>query len=746
MKKCLIVSTVSRQFTLFERGNIETLKELGYEIHCVANYSDETQEIKELGIIKHHIDIQRSPFSLKNIKAYKQLKNIINSEKFELIHCHAPMGGVLARLVARKTRKRNKTKVFYTAHGFHFFRGAPAINWILYYPIEKYLSKYTDCLITINQEDYSIAKNKFKAKRVDLVNGIGVDRNKFSFYMNQQEKEQLRADIGIEKDSFVCICIGELNKNKNQMMAIKAIQNIKNNKIKLLIVGKGDLEKEYEEYIQNNHIAEKVQLLGYRKDINKLLQISDVLLSCSKREGLPVNIIEAMVANIPVITTNCRGSKDLIQNEINGYIIDIDNIEQLIDRIQKIYNKNLKFEQLELDKYDKETIKKKMREIYSSVLQKKVIMLRSTSIMNDSRVIKEAEILCKGEYSVEILGWDRDQFLNNDTQKIEVSKKYININVFRKPAQYAAGMKSIFKLISFEMWLMKNLIKGRKEIDIIHSCDFDTAIPARIVSKIYKKKLVYDIFDYYIDSHYVPNKLKKMVEKAEINIINQADLTIICTEQRKEQIKKANPKKCIVIYNTPKIEVNSLNHKIIKSDNNKLKLVYVGILQENRLLKEIGEEIKENNGIELHIGGFGTFEEYFNELAKKYSNIFYYGKMEYKDVLNLEKDCDILFATYNPMIENHKYSAPNKLYEAMAFGKPIVVCKGTGIDEIVNEKGLGMVVQYNAKDFFHKIDAFDRNKFDKDNVIKLYETNYSYESMEKRLKDSYQEIFLTEGK
>ena len=177
MKRCLIVSTVSRQFTLFERGNIEVLKELGYEVHCVANYSDATEDLKELGIIEHNIDIQRSPFSLKNIKAYKQLRNIINSDKYDLIHCHSPMGGVLARLAAKKTRKINHTRVIYTAHGFHFFKGAPLINWMLYYPVEKCLSKYTDCLITINQEDYNIARKKFKARKVELVNGIGVDEN-----------------------------------------------------------------------------------------------------------------------------------------------------------------------------------------------------------------------------------------------------------------------------------------------------------------------------------------------------------------------------------------------------------------------------------------------------------------------------------------------------------------------------------------------------------------------------------------
>lgn len=265
MKKCLIVSTVSRQFTLFERGNIEVLKELGYEIHCVANYSDETEEIKELGIIQHHIDIQRSPFSLKNKKAYKQLKNIINSEKFELIHCHSPMGGVLARLAARKTRKENGTRVLYTAHGFHFFKGAPLINWLLYYPVEKYLSRYTDCIITINQEDYNIAKKKFKSKKVELVNGIGVNRNKFDFEMTEEKKEALREEIGVNKNDFIIIYVAELSKRKNQGMIINVMKELikQNDKIKLLLVGKDSMNGQYQKLVKKWRTREKYKIFRF---------------------------------------------------------------------------------------------------------------------------------------------------------------------------------------------------------------------------------------------------------------------------------------------------------------------------------------------------------------------------------------------------------------------------------------------------------------------------------------------------
>lgn len=373
-------------------------------------------------------------------------------------------------------------------------------------------------------------------------------------------------------------------------------------------------------------------------------------------------------------------------------------------------------------------------------INKNIIFLRSTSIKNDSRVLKEVGCLIKHGYNVKVLGWDRDEFLKNN-QSINFDNINIPIQVFRKKAEYGSGIKNLIKLFQFQVWLLYNLLKIRKNIDIIHSCDLDTALPARLISKFFKKKMVYDIFDYYIDSHYVPNKMKKIVENTEINIINKADLTIICTEERREQIKKARPKKCIVIYNTPKIDRNNIKQKLIKSSNDKLKIVYVGILQENRLLKEIGEEIKKYPDFELHIGGFGQLQKYFSELSEKYGNIFYYGQMKYEDVLNLEEDANLLFATYNPEISNHKYSAPNKLYEAMALGKPIIVCKNTGIDELVKNENIGISISYDAKKFIEVIENLSENKeLQKklsDNAKRLYNEKYSWGQMEKKLIEEY---------
>lgn len=378
MKKCLIVSTVSRQFTLFERGNIEVLKELGYEIHCAANFIDETEELNELPIIRHEIDIQRSPFSFKNIKAYKQLRKIIKSNKFDLIHCHSPMGGVLTRLAARKTRK-NETKVVYTAHGFHFFKGAPLINWILYYPVEKYLSKYTDCLITINNEDFNIASKKFKARRVELINGIGVDKDKFNFEISKEEKHELRASIGLNDDDLVIIYVAELSKRKNQIMLLKAIKELKKqgiNNVKVLLPGKDSLNGKYQKYVKKNNLEDKIKFLGFRNDIPKLMKISDLCISTSKQEGLPVNIMEAMMCELPIIATNCRGNRDLIEN-IN--IININDIKELEKNILKFCNNERNLCSYKVEKYLKENVKKEIKKIYNNVTKKKVIHILASN-------------------------------------------------------------------------------------------------------------------------------------------------------------------------------------------------------------------------------------------------------------------------------------------------------------------------------------------------------------------------------
>lgn len=357
MKKVLFTATVDSHIIQFHIPYLKWFKEQGYEVHVATN-GDEKIEYCD---VKHKIPFERNPMKINNIKAIFKLKKIIEEEKFDIIHCHTPMGGVVTRLAAINSRKKYKTRVIYTAHGFHFYKGAPLLNWMIYYPIEKILSNVTDCLITINEEDYNLAKKKFKSKRIEFVNGVGVDKSKFDFKMSDKEKHELRKDLGLKDDDFVLIQVGELNKNKNQIMTINAMKTIveKNENIKLLIVGKGKLKDYYIQKIKEYHLGDNIYILGFRKDIPQLLKISDCLISTSKREGLPVNLIEAAMRGLPIIATNCRGNRDVAKK-----VVKIDDVDELCENIKICVQDRKNYIYNDIDKYKLENVVKKMKYIY----------------------------------------------------------------------------------------------------------------------------------------------------------------------------------------------------------------------------------------------------------------------------------------------------------------------------------------------------------------------------------------------
>lgn len=375
MKKALIVSTVSRQFYLFEQVNIAVLRRLGYEVHGAANFQDRNERLNEVSIIEHQVDFVRSPFSISNIKAYRQLKKLINDQQFDIIHAHSPVGGVIARLAAPKNVKK-----IYTAHGFHFFKGAPIMNWLLFYPIEKWLSKLTDVLITINQEDYSLAKSRFHMKELYQVEGVGVDYKKFQ-PVSEVEKQAKKEQLGFANYDQIMIYVGELSHRKNQQLLIKAMAEIHKSfpKAVLLLVGSGKLKKDYKELITRLGLGDCVKLLGFRNDIANLMQISDIAVSSSRQEGLPVNLMEALGTGLPLVVSNCRGNRDLIKNDYNGYLIPEENVELWISHLKNLLDNNDRQDQfgqhsLSLsNRYSRENIEEVMYQIYGNFEYKEVM-------------------------------------------------------------------------------------------------------------------------------------------------------------------------------------------------------------------------------------------------------------------------------------------------------------------------------------------------------------------------------------
>lgn len=373
MKKALIIATVSGFLPQFEMNNVKLLKMKGYEIHYASNYNnpvygESNKKLEKIDIVKHQVDFYRSPFSIiKHIKAYKQLKRIMVEHKFDIVHCHTPVGGIIGRFAAKKT---GVDYVVYTAHGFHFYKGAPLLNWILFYPIERIFAHFTDTLITINQEDFNRAK-KFHLRRrgnIKYIPGVGIESNLNEIEINKEKK---CLELGIASNTMIFTSVGELSARKNHVSVIQAISQMKEAKIQYIICGSGREEQKLLGLVKKLGLEDRVFFLGYRQDVKEILSITDVFIFPSKQEGLPVALMEAMVTGLPVICSNIRGNADLIQNEMGGYLVKSDDIDGYVNAIQRMMNNTeedmnrmAKHNRLKIKEFDIEIVEKHMENVY----------------------------------------------------------------------------------------------------------------------------------------------------------------------------------------------------------------------------------------------------------------------------------------------------------------------------------------------------------------------------------------------
>lgn len=326
--KVLLVATVQSHICQFHKPLVKMLHEHGCEVHVAARNNLAEKNGLKLDFADQVFDVpfERSPFSKRNLTAYKQLKQIIDAGNYDVVHTNTPVGGIVGRLAARKARK-NGCQVFYTAHGFHFFQGGPKKSWLIYYPIEKFMCRYTDELITITEEDFQLAQKKFPVS-VSHIHGIGANSSKYH-PISVDVRAALRSELGFAQDQKIIVCTGELNPNKNQITAIHAIEQVVKEvpKALLLLAGNGATHDELQAAINAAGLQSNAVLLGYHTDLEKYVEVSDLILSCSKREGLPLNIIEGMLCKKPVIASINRGHKELIQNGRNGYIVNAADID-----------------------------------------------------------------------------------------------------------------------------------------------------------------------------------------------------------------------------------------------------------------------------------------------------------------------------------------------------------------------------------------------------------------------------------
>jgi len=368
MKKILVLTTISRTINAFLIPHILDLVHNGYtvEIAC-SNIDLIDHNIHNLGLILHEIDLSRNPFSLKNIKAYRQLNMVILNNQYDIIHTHTPIVSAIIRLLAKKHKLKN---IYYTAHGFHFYKGAPLINWLLFYPIEKYLSKYTNTIITINNEDYNLATKKFQSKRIKYIPGIGVDFDKF--IQVRVEKDYINDQISIHENNLNIFSVGEINKNKNHLVIIKALKALKNNNVHYYIVGEGKNKPLLKKMVASFNLNDNVHFLGFRQDIPVLLMYADLFAFPSKREGLGLAAIEAILSDVPLLSSNIHGINDYSINNVTAFKCNPNDYKCFASKIDyyicdKTINSNLKlWKKDNIQKYSIDNVINLMNNIYQN--------------------------------------------------------------------------------------------------------------------------------------------------------------------------------------------------------------------------------------------------------------------------------------------------------------------------------------------------------------------------------------------
>lgn len=375
MKRVLIIASVASMIDQFNMPNIKLLKDMGYSVDVACNFkegntcSDEKieklkQELKRMNVRCYQIDFDRTITKIfTNLRAFWQIEYVLEMNQYEFLHCHSPIGGVVGRIAG----KLKKTKVIYTAHGFHFYKGAPKKNWVAYYPIEKICSHMTDILITINKEDYELAKKKMKAKKVVYVPGVGVDLKKFSGMII--DKMAKRKEVEIPKEAVWILAVGELTPRKNHENLIRAIAKMENTY--LTVAGKGELQSYLLQLIKKLGLTERVKLLGFRTDISELCEACDIFAFPSFQEGLPVALMEAMASGKPVVCSRIRGNKDLLEEGKGGFFFEPSEVDEIVDAINRVMKSDRKaFGKFNFDKirtYDLLKVTKLNKETYEKI-------------------------------------------------------------------------------------------------------------------------------------------------------------------------------------------------------------------------------------------------------------------------------------------------------------------------------------------------------------------------------------------
>lgn len=338
--KILFVATVPEHFEYFYLPYFEMLSAGGWEVYTACCGCETLPGCKK----NYQLSISRSPLKPANIRAFFQLKRIIAENDFDIVHCNTPVGGVLARIAAVRARKKGTT-VIYTAHGFHFYRGAPLAGWLVFYPVEKLLSRFTDCLVTINAEDYETAVKKLKAHKTVFIQGVGYDDAKF-FKHSGDIKQRLRLENGFGSEEILLVYVAELNANKNQALLIRALAKISARypQTRLLLVGPDSENGKCLRLARSLGLEQKVIFTGRRDDVDRILPMCDIGVASSLREGLPVNIMESLACGLPVVASDNRGHRALVRNGENGFLVGPNDAGAFADAVLRLLDDDALYE------------------------------------------------------------------------------------------------------------------------------------------------------------------------------------------------------------------------------------------------------------------------------------------------------------------------------------------------------------------------------------------------------------------
>ena len=383
MKKALVCAHVASMIQQFNMENIRLLQQLGYTVDVVCNLEQpggitpekarEMQaQLTELGVGVYHMPAPKKVTAAGDImQSFRIVRRLMQENRYDLVHCHSPIGGAICRMANRVSGNYKKTKIIYTAHGFHFYQGAPLINWLMYYPIEKICARWTDVLITINREDHQLAKARMSAGEALYVPGVGVDVEKLAAVcVSREEKLQ---QLGISPEDFVIFSVGELNSNKNHRVIIEAMAKMELANVHYMIAGRGADGAKLQELARSYGLEERVHVLGYRSDVPELMAAADVYAFPSYREGLPVSMMEAMAMGKAVVCSQIRGNVDLMEDKKGGFLLlpnDVDGFAAAIETILcdgKLRQQMSEYNKAVMNNFDRKTVEKTMAELYGAV-------------------------------------------------------------------------------------------------------------------------------------------------------------------------------------------------------------------------------------------------------------------------------------------------------------------------------------------------------------------------------------------